>query len=85
MSASLILFPAFIAYLKIPYVAGAWENCSKVLFGRVLKSTEMSEVKQWLMSIGMAVDKTRNMEYSGTCKNKNNFHEKKYYKIMTIK
>ena len=45
---SKILFPAFIAYLKIPYVAGAWENCSKVLFRRVLKNTEMSEVKQWL-------------------------------------
>ena len=45
---SKILFPAFIAYLKIPYVAGEWENCSKVLFRRVLKNTEMSEVKQWL-------------------------------------
>ena len=31
----------------------AWENCSKVLFRRVLKNTEMSEVKQWLMSIGI--------------------------------
>ena len=34
-------------------VAGAWKNCSKVLFRRVLKNTEMSEVKQWLMSIGI--------------------------------
>ena len=42
---SKILFPAFIAYLKIPYVAGAWD-----LFRRVRKcqNTEMSEVKQWL-------------------------------------
>ena len=42
-----------MAYLKIPDVAGAWENCSKVLLRRVLKNTEMSELKQWLMSIGI--------------------------------
>ena len=33
--------------------ASAWENSSKVLFRRVLKNAEMSEVKQWLMSIGI--------------------------------
>ena len=43
----------FIAYLKIPYVTGAWENYSKGFFRRIRKNTETSEVKQWLMPIGM--------------------------------
>ena len=63
LSTSVIFwFPAFIVYLKISYITGALENCSKGFFRRILKNTEMSEVKQWQAYVNW---NTRNRKIGG--------------------